>query len=45
MLVCVCQFGLAAASILVCSTRSDQDLTLARMVGGSDDPLLSPFAP
>ena len=40
MLVRVCQSGLLPASVLVCSTRSDQDLTLARMVGRADDPFL-----
>jgi hypothetical protein len=40
MLVCVCQFGLLPASVLVCSTRSDEDLALARMIGGPDDALL-----
>ena len=40
MLVCVCQSGPLPASVLVRSTRSDEDFTLARMVGRSDDPFL-----
>ena len=39
MLVRVCQSGLLPVSVLVCSTRSNEDLALARMVSGSDDAL------
>ncbi len=38
MLVCVCQSGSQPASVLVRSTRSDEDVALARMVGWPYDP-------
>jgi len=40
MLVCVCQSVLLPVSVLVCSTRSNEDLSFARMISGPDDTLL-----
>src|SRR5215210_8083925 len=40
MLVRVCQSCWPPASVLVRSTRSDEDVALASMVGGSDNALL-----
>ena len=41
MLVRVCQSGPLPASVLVCSTRSDQDLTLPAWLAGPTTPSFS----